>query len=644
VNYVKKFSKLLAVSGFLLLAACSQAPAPKATPNGDFDRVATVNITSADTEASLEAKYGGEVVLMNQEAGLAMLGFYAGDFTALNTTTNANTFGTPEVTALGSSSWSGGGSAWSGGKSSWSGGWNAWSGGWRAWSGGTTSSTTIPVLPSENRAAWRDIKLSQAQALSRNYGAGVKVAILDTGIDLNHGMFSGRLAPSEEWKDFVSNDATPQEVAGKSYGHGTAVAGVILQAAPHATILPIRVLDGDGMGDTDNIAAAVDWAIQKGANVINMSLGTNVNDANLQAWVGYALSQGIYVVTSAGNNAGKLLYPALDAKTITYNGVNVSQYLISVGSVDAKMVRSGFSAYGTGLELMAPGEAVYTAFPDGQVGHATGTSFAAPQVAGVLALALGDTAAANKGQLQNYLTQSSYLLGASNGSGLMNAVGFMNRLPDVTRKQALFIVDFQNMNALLTGDNVFKTRLESIGYVVTVRDQDVLANSDFTGKHVVVVSSSIDESDLVYSFGSTLRNTNLPLITWEEDLFDDLRFNGGSYVVDNYATSETETKIRMVNSSHPLAAGYTGDVLAFNAVNQVAWSKLTSAPGAIKIATLTGDSSKAVVFGFEKNAQMSGMLAPGRRVGVFHNYYGASLTTPSLNFLEAAVTWAVTGN
>jgi thermitase len=635
MNYVMKLSKLVLLLGLLLLAACSQTPTPRASADSDFSRVATVSISSADTEASLEAQYGGKVILLNAKAGLAMLGFtnQADQFTALTTTTNQNAFGTPEVTAAGTSAWGGGQNAWGGGKSAWGGGWNAWGGGWNAWGGGTSM---LPSLPSENRAAWRDIRLPQAQALSKNFGAGIKIAVIDTGIDLNHSMFSGHLAPSTEWKDFVDGDATPQEVAGSSYGHGTAVAGIILQAAPRATILPIRVLGADGVGDTDNIALAIDWAIQKGAKVINLSLGSPVQVPALQSWVGYALSQGIYVVTSAGNSAGILTYPAADAGTMVYNGTNFSKYLISVGSVSNSGSRSSFSCFGIGLEVMAPGEVVYSAFPDGQTGHATGTSFAAPQVSGVLALALADTAVANRGNLQNYLSQSAQSLGTGNGFGLFNAVGFMTKLPDLVRRNALFVVYSTSLNS---GDSAFKSRLESMGYTVTVKNQNAIA-SDATGKDVVVISSSVDDEIVMAKF----RDVTIPVVTWEEYLFDNMRFNGGYEETDNYSTYETETKVRMTNSTHPLAAGYTGDVTAFNAVNEMAWSKLTSASGAIKVATLTGDSTKAVIFGFDKGAQMSGMTAPARRVGIFHNYWGAAHTTQGWNFFDAAVTWAVTGN
>lgn len=631
MHYVRNLSRLVVLLGFLLLAACSQAPLPQVST--DIEKVATVQISATDTAASLEAKYGGKVLLLNNKAGLAMLGFASSELTSLNTTANTGTFGTPEVTAAGTSAWGGGKNAWGGGK-------NAWGGGWKAWGGGSTTAS-LPSLPSENRAAWRSNKLAQAQALSNNFGSGIKVAVIDSGIDLNHPMFSGRLAPSTEWKDFIDGDATPQEVAGSSYGHGTAVAGIILQVAPRATILPIRVLNGEGLGDTDDIASAVDWAVQKGAKVINLSLGSNLQSAAMQAWVGYALSRGIYVVASSGNSGdSNITFPAADATSMMYNGVNVSKYLISVGSLNyTAWTRSSFSTFGSSLEIIAPGEQIFTAFPDNQIGHATGTSFAAPQVAGALAMALSDTASTNHGNLQQYLSASAWGMGTGSGWGAFNAVGFMDRVPGHRARNALLIVDFQGTNALLSGDVQFKNRLEWNGYSVTVKDQDVLVSADMTGKDVIVVSSSIDAD----SFGSRVRDVAIPVVTWEEEIFDDMRFNVASGDANNWATGETQTHVRMVDSSHPLAAGYTGDIPVFQAANQMAWSK-QMASGAIKIATTTFDSSKVSVFGFDAGSQMINMTAPARRVGLFHNYYGSAHSVHAANLFDAAVTWAVTGN
>lgn len=178
-----------------------------------------------------------------------------------------------------------------------------------------------------------------------------------------------------------------------------------------------------------------------------------------------------------------------------------------------------------------------------------------------------------------------------------------------------------------------------MGYTVTVKDQDALVSTDTNGKDVVIVSSSVYGD----TFAARFRDIAVPVVTWEEDIFEDMRFNATPEVTNNWASGSTETHVRMVNSTHPLAAGYTGDVQVFQGANQMPWSK-QMASGAIKIANTTFDSSKTSVFGFDKGAQMVGMTAPARRVGLFHNYYGTAHSAQGWNFFDAAVTWAVTGN
>jgi thermitase len=369
----------------LLLGACSTVvPSYPREQKGEVVSVATVPLQITDTEADIAAKYGAKLIVFRPEAGFAVLGFPKGQLTALNTTTNADFFASPEVQAAGNK-------AWGGGKNAWGGGLKAWSGGKNAWGGGTTG---VPLLPSENTAVWNQINLYEAHKDSRYFGAGIKVAVLDTGLDTTHTTFQGNLAPSSEWKDFVDNDTNPQEggsAVDAGYGHGTAVAGIILQVAPKATILPIRVLDRDGGGDLDDVIAGIDWAIQKGAKIINLSLGSISNTDALTSMVNYAASKNVLVVASAGNQglANGLTFPA---RLVRVTGVTDGLYgrLFSVGSVDSNNVTSLFSNYAWNLSGVAPGENIYTAFPGGQMIAATGTSFAAPLFSGAFALALSE--------------------------------------------------------------------------------------------------------------------------------------------------------------------------------------------------------------------------------------------------------------
>ncbi len=377
-----------------VLAACSSA-APTQPQSQDFEvaSVASVSINADDSEAAVAAKYGAKVISFKPEAGFAILGFPKGQLTAL-TTTNTDFFASPEVTAAGTKAWGGGLKAWGGGLKAWGGGKNAWGGG-----------TATPTPPSENSSVWNQINLYEANQVARNFGLGVKVAVIDSGLDVTHPIFQGSLAPSSEWKDFVDDDANPQEVGAVTdigYGHGTAVGGIILQIAPRATLLPIRVLDKDGKGDLDDVIAALDWAIQKGAKVINLSLGTGGSSPALTQMIQYAASRSVYVVASSGNEGSTtILNPASFAAQSTY--------VISVGSMNATGCRSSFSNYSAALSVVAPGEQVYTAFPNNSMGHATGTSFAAPMISAMLALGYSDASSYNQVYLKHFLQDSAWL-------------------------------------------------------------------------------------------------------------------------------------------------------------------------------------------------------------------------------------------
>ena len=235
------------------------------------------------------------------------------------------------------------------------------------------------------------IKLSQAQSIAPKLGQGVKVAVIDTGIDLDHPSFKGKLDLTNAM-DYIDGDTVPQEVNSNTsgdfsagYGHGTSVASLILQVAPKATILPIRVLDANGGGDTATVTTAINYAVSKGANIINLSLGSETASPALNAAVQYAVSKGIAVVCAAGNTGTtSMIYPAASAKGIRTS--TEGSGVMSVGSVDTLFRKSKFSSYGTNLDLTAPGEGLTAAFPGNRYSKVSGTSFAAPVVTGVLAL------------------------------------------------------------------------------------------------------------------------------------------------------------------------------------------------------------------------------------------------------------------
>jgi len=207
----------------------------------------------------------------------------------------------------------------------------------------------------------------------------IAVAVIDSGICANHPDLAGRILPGY---DFIQSDTTPQD----EYGHGCGVAGVIAAnpnnsqgiagVAPNTRIMPLRVLDAQGSGTYSNVAAAMIYAADNGAQIINLSLGGASPSTTLENAVNYAVERGVLVVAAAGNTGGSVIYPAAYAD------------VVAVASVDQNLQRSSFSSYGPEVDLLAPGRDIMTTRADGTYAPMTGTSFAAPQVAGIAALEL----------------------------------------------------------------------------------------------------------------------------------------------------------------------------------------------------------------------------------------------------------------
>ena len=373
---------------FLLItsSSCSQLTDSHINEEETYS-VASIQIDSVTTKEDLISLYDGQVLVFKPQDGFAIMAFSREQnaFTTLVSSKNKKAFSIPEVSIEGSSSFEEGVRVWVGGV-------RVWVGGWDAWLKGDPSST----LPGENQGVWELINLPGAYGLGQNSGSGIKVAVIDTGIDLSHPVFEQGLAPASEWKDFVDDDAIPMEAIGAAYGHGTGVAGLIRQIAPNARILPIRVLDGEGIGDTDDVILAIDHAVSSGADIINLSLGSSINDKALLTMISYAINQGVLVISSAGNTArnNDLTYPAAYSTRNT-----IADMLLSIGSVDDDGSLSDFSAFGTKLFSTAPGEDLLSSFPDKRLAKFTGTSFAAPIWTGVLALAYSDLSENQRMQL-----------------------------------------------------------------------------------------------------------------------------------------------------------------------------------------------------------------------------------------------------
>jgi subtilisin family serine protease len=164
-------------------------------------------------------------------------------------------------------------------------------------------------------------------ARTSNWGEGVTVAVLDTGVDRTHALFNDPPARVLPGRDFVDLDDSADDERGEGaahdgYGHGTTVAGLVLLAAPGVRILPVRVLDVDGAGTAGRIAAGIRYAADAGADVVNLSLGGEGWSSAIRDAVVDAMGRGVVIVAAAGNarRPGAPQYPAAEWGVIAATG------------------------------------------------------------------------------------------------------------------------------------------------------------------------------------------------------------------------------------------------------------------------------------------------------------------------------------
>ena len=229
--------------------------------------------------------------------------------------------------------------------------------------------------PSET-LPWGVDRIDAEWAWSASTGAGVNIAVVDTGIDKDHpdltvagGVNCGR-GPAKKWDD--------------DNGHGTHVAGTIaaldneigvVGVAPEASLWAVKVLDRNGSGYVSDVIEGLDWCVDNGMQVVNISLGTNSDIQSLHDACD-AAAVGLLLVAAAGNDGAAVDYPA------AYGSV------IAVAAVDSTDTRPDWSSYGDAIELAAPGVDIYSTWKGGGYETHSGTSMSAPHVSGTLALNL----------------------------------------------------------------------------------------------------------------------------------------------------------------------------------------------------------------------------------------------------------------
>lgn len=241
------------------------------------------------------------------------------------------------------------------------------------------ASTTVPNDEYFDRQ-WALTRLQPLDAWANSTsGQDILIAVLDTGIDCRHEDLVGKVA--------ASVNVTDSPTASDLHGHGTHIAGIIAAAtnngigiasvAPDCRLMNVKVADDSGTCYGSVVARGITWAVEHGANVINMSLVIDSPSPELQQAIDYAWSNGVVVVAAAGNDMGtRLAYPAYYSNCIAVAAADVDGHVAS------------WSGDGAWVDVAAPGVKVYSILPDNGYGYKSGTSMAAAHVSGVAGLLL----------------------------------------------------------------------------------------------------------------------------------------------------------------------------------------------------------------------------------------------------------------
>ncbi|HEX8434806.1 S8 family serine peptidase [Archangium sp.] len=351
-------------------------------------------------------------------------------------------------------------------------------------------------------------------------GAGIKVCVIDSGIDREHAELR---AAYGEGKDFIDGDDNPEDKDAKGWGggHGTHVAGTIaaqlgsgaqvnpndgtlsrdgmVGVAPGATLLIARVLDKQGNGDTSAVIDALEWCQERGAKIASLSLGSSKPLDEEREAFDNAWNAGMLTIAASGN-AGELATPESKTYPAAYDSV------LAVGAVDAKAEHPKFSQGGDHLSLVAPGVNVYSTYPRGQ------SPFAELQVGGTFF----------KSSVLDYVSPQAYE-GKLVDCGLANG---LRSCPGATCEGFVAYVD--------RGDITFADKVKN------VRSQ---------GARAVIIGNNDpeDDEDLGFTLGSPLKwpavaavaSTTVPSIRAQFGSHVSLSVKGSDYALSTGTSMAT---------------------------------------------------------------------------------------------------------
>jgi subtilisin len=339
----------------------------------------------------------------------------------------------------------------------------------------------LEVFAHDQEITWGVQRVNAPEVHSATKGAGVKIAILDSGIDYTHPDLDNNY---QGGFDFVNYDNDPMD----DHGHGTKVAGIIaaednnfgvLGVAPEASIYGVKVLNSGGSGSTSTVIKGIEWAVENDMDIISMSLGGTSGYHAYEAAINNAYNSGVLLIASAGNYGSKatdnVAYPAKYNSVIAVSAINQNDNICS------------FSSVGPAVELTAPGLFVTSTKMGGGYKYFSGTSAAAPFVSGVAALMIASDPTLTNVEVRQSLQKNSVDLGVK---GRDNKYGYGIPMPAINTPPLNIAITAQP-DILVSGQNSQITiHIDSSGepipdalVTISVSDGTFNLNSGYTDKN-----------------------------------------------------------------------------------------------------------------------------------------------------------------
>ena len=420
--------------------------------------------------------------------------------------------------------------------------------------GDTDAFPDVPDLRGTNN--WHLNAVNAPEAWAQGYtGDGVLVAVLDTGVSLDHPDLASNIYvnPGEIAGNGIDDDGngfvddingwdftTNTNDADDVHGHGTHVAGIIgagsngfgaTGVAYDATILPVQVLSDSGSGSNRSVADGIRYAVDVGADIINLSLGGGFSSTILSA-LRYAEANDVLVVAAAGNESADIpSHPAIFS--------NQLDNTLSVGAFSSSNQLASFSnrVGGSGaVQIDAPGVSVYSTYADGRYARLSGTSMAAPNAAGVAALALSANADLSAAELRTLLVNGAIDTVASSDSiGRVNAATTVAYAAAGATSNSLASARASNGNED-SSNQMSATTTTTVAQNLTATAVDVSSEDEPAETFTRVLVATDTDTALPTTSGESQSETGIQ----ETDSIQIANYDSGEQTPDSGLTFDTE--------------------------------------------------------------------------------------------------------